>query len=25
VPDPLRWDMKLPVAPMAIPGQTKFV
>jgi len=25
VPDPLEWDMKLPIAPMAIPGQTKFV
>lgn len=25
VPDPLSWEMELPVAPMAIPGQTKFV
>jgi predicted dehydrogenase len=25
VPEPLEWDMKLPVAPMAIPGQTKFI
>jgi predicted dehydrogenase len=24
VPDQLDWNMKLPVAPMAIPGQTKF-
>lgn len=24
-PDPLTWDMKLPIAPMAIPGKTRFV
>jgi myo-inositol 2-dehydrogenase / D-chiro-inositol 1-dehydrogenase len=24
-PDPLRWDMELPVAPMAVPGRTKFM
>lgn len=23
VPDPLTWDMKLPIRPMAVPGQTK--
>jgi predicted dehydrogenase len=25
VPDHLTWDMKLPIAPMAIPGKTKFL
>ncbi len=25
VPDDLTWDMKLPIKPMAMPGQTKFV
>jgi predicted dehydrogenase len=25
VPDNLTWDMKLPIAPMAIPGKTKFL
>jgi len=25
VPDNLSWDMKLPIAPMAIPGRTKFI
>lgn len=25
VPDQLDWNMKLPIAPMAMPGQTKFV
>jgi predicted dehydrogenase len=25
VPDPLTWDMKLPIAPMAVPGKTKLV
>jgi len=25
VPDNLTWDMKLPIKPMAMPGQTKFV
>ena len=25
VPEDLTWDMKLPIAPMAIPGRTKFV
>ena len=25
VPDKLNWTMKLPVAPMAVPGQTKFI
>ncbi|MCX6836866.1 MAG: Gfo/Idh/MocA family oxidoreductase [Verrucomicrobia bacterium] len=25
VPDNLTWDMKLPITPMAIPGQTKFL
>jgi predicted dehydrogenase len=25
VPDPLDWNLKLPIAPMAIPGQTKFI
>ncbi len=25
VPDNLTWDMKLPIRPMAIPGQTKFM
>lgn len=25
VPDELSWDMKLPIAPMAMPGRTKFV
>jgi predicted dehydrogenase len=25
VPDNLAWDMKLPIAPMAIPGKTKFL
>ncbi|MBI3469672.1 MAG: Gfo/Idh/MocA family oxidoreductase, partial [Planctomycetes bacterium] len=24
VPDPMKWDMALPIAPMAMPGQTKF-
>jgi predicted dehydrogenase len=24
VPDPMSWDMSLPIAPMAVPGQTKF-
>ena len=24
-PDNLTWDMKLPIAPMAMPGRTKFV
>jgi hypothetical protein len=25
VPDNLTWDMKLPIAPMAMPGRTRFV
>jgi myo-inositol 2-dehydrogenase / D-chiro-inositol 1-dehydrogenase len=25
VPDNLRWDMELPIAPMAVPGKTKYV
>ena len=25
VPDNLTWDMKLPIKPMAMPGQTQFV
>ena len=25
VPDHLSWDMKLPIAPMAVPGKTPFV
>jgi hypothetical protein len=25
VPDNLSWDMKLPIAPQAVPGLTKFV
>ena len=24
VADPLEWNMKLPIAPMAIPGKTRF-
>ncbi|MCS6774913.1 MAG: Gfo/Idh/MocA family oxidoreductase [Chloroherpetonaceae bacterium] len=24
-PDPLNWDMKLPIAPMAVPGQTRLI
>lgn len=24
-PDPLEWDMPLPIAPMAVPGKTKYV
>jgi myo-inositol 2-dehydrogenase / D-chiro-inositol 1-dehydrogenase len=25
VPDPMSWDMKLPIRPIAIPGQTRFI
>jgi hypothetical protein len=25
VPERLEWDMNLPIAPMAMPGKTKFV
>ena len=25
VPEKLEWDMKLPIAPMAVPGRTKFI
>jgi myo-inositol 2-dehydrogenase/D-chiro-inositol 1-dehydrogenase len=25
VPDNLTWDMKLPIRPMAMPGETKFI